>query len=141
MRRQLVSDSQQVQVPIRRINIPVDLKSSGQSTEQRKDVRSSTTEKNCPKCLEKRLIQHYMSRGCTPVIKGGCDCPSRYECPLSARLTNQSKVFPINYRSEDSLSCRSVDCGLHSEPKLDMDCTPVYGNNQCCPIRYICRKY
>ena len=135
-----MSDSQQLQLPIRRINIPVDLKKNVYSTDQRTDIKTSV-ERNCPECLERRFIQHYMMRGCTPVIKGGCHCPSRYECPTSDRLMNSTRGHFRNEKSLDSYSCRFADCLQNLDPKFEMGCTPVYDNDNCCPLRYICRKF
>lgn len=35
----------------------------------------------CPACLDARLVQHYHARGCTPIIRRHCQCPSRFKCP------------------------------------------------------------
>ena len=80
------ADTQQLQVPVRRISIPADLKGSSHETEQ-KTVSQTPYDRVCPQCLAKRLILHYMSLGCNPVIKGGCQCPSRYDCPSGDKLT------------------------------------------------------
>ncbi len=90
LRRQYINnDQQQFQVPVRRINIPYSLR-GGQRSDQRPDFKELPISRECPKCLDRRYVQHYMARGCVPVIKGGCDCPSRYECSPNQRLQNNT---------------------------------------------------
>jgi hypothetical protein len=49
-----------------------------------------------------------MARGCVPVIKGGCDCPSRYECPserLQRLQNNTNGLYILNTFSLKILKC------------------------------------
>lgn len=49
---------------------------------------AKTTEVVCPACLDARLVQHYNARGCTPIIRKHCECPSRFKCPAPGELNH-----------------------------------------------------
>lgn len=61
----------------------------------------------CPECLDTRLMQHYLVRGCRPVILGRCVCPSRFECPGNFHTPNAT----TNNTEREDFKARSVNNG------------------------------
>ncbi|XP_046917019.2 uncharacterized protein LOC124497411 [Dermatophagoides farinae] len=54
--------------------------SNEQSIHGHNHPHRSLSHSPCPQCLDARLIQHYRVRKCRPIIPGGCQCPSRFNC-------------------------------------------------------------
>ncbi|CAG2181978.1 unnamed protein product, partial [Oppiella nova] len=64
----VIDKPQQIELSLPSINIRYDLKLINESIDELRNL--------CPVCVERHLVQHYLARGCTPVVKGGCECPS-----------------------------------------------------------------
>ncbi|CAG2101134.1 unnamed protein product [Medioppia subpectinata] len=141
--KKTANNYQQIQLPVQSINIRIN------------DTTGHLPHK-CPVCVDRRLLQHYMARGCTPVIKGGCECPDRYECPSGAfvsapiiRIADDCLWKDQSYRSGDTFideeACRVCQCGTDSQnvdckPLVDcpdvstlMNITQCFRYNKCCP--------
>lgn len=76
-------EQHQAQIPVRRINIPVNLREG-----RKRSAKSGygTVIDECPECQEQRNVLHYTAKGCIPVIRHGCSCPTRYDCPKEEQL-------------------------------------------------------
>ena len=41
-------------------------------------------------CVESRYLQHYYAKNCKPIIDSRCNCPVRFNCPLSTQKQQNS---------------------------------------------------
>ncbi|XP_054155185.1 uncharacterized protein LOC128953696 [Oppia nitens] len=121
-------DLQQSQVPVRRINISYSLSPNPIKYED------TVGKKMCPQCVDKHLVQHYMTRGCRPIIKGGCECPSRYQCPETSNFVNQTndcryrgQTLALDSSVVDDNICRLCKCVSNGQ-YIHIDCSqPIAG--------------
>ncbi|XP_015928720.1 von Willebrand factor C and EGF domain-containing protein [Parasteatoda tepidariorum] len=120
-------------------------------------VENQTTNLTC----EKRYLQHYEVKDCTPVYKNDTSCPSFYKCPKEEKILANGCVYnrrvyhigeeidvgnPCEICScfgDDSnkhfeIECAHVECFNDNELELNSTCYNTYEANTCCSIGTKC---